>query len=127
MTRTHVIIKHAHEPALELLTRMIEQDKIKLPKQTEFGLKQSLTEDTSPPDQIQSKLVQPCELQPLLHKLTYNTLMTTHKREKSPRGPIYSKKYGGGWLDSLGSGILVGKIYFRIPQKYGFEQKLGGS
>ena len=25
---------------------------------------------------------------------------------------------GGGWLDSLGSGILVGKRYFGVLQKY---------
>ena len=26
----------------------------------------------------------------------------------------------GGWLDSLGSGILVGKRYFGVLQKYRF-------
>ena len=83
-----------------------QQDKIKLPKQTEFGLKQPLSEDSfgtikhaqytvlcllthrihqprTPSDQIQNRLAQPCELPPLLHKLTYNTKITTHKREKS--------------------------------------------
>ena len=38
--------------------------KMQLPKQTEFGLKQPLTEDTP------SDLAQPCEHQPLLHRLT---------------------------------------------------------
>ena len=37
----------------------------------------------------------------------------THRRifyDLSPRGALYTEKYGGGgWLDSLGSGILVGK------------------
>ena len=32
---------------------------------------------------------------------------------------------GGGCLDSLGSGILVGKRYFGVLQKYKFEQWLG--
>ena len=28
------------------------------------------------------------------------------------------KNTGGGWLDSLGSGILVSKRYFGVLQKY---------
>ena len=43
---THVIMKHVQQPAMKLFMLMIHQDKIKLPKQTEFGLKQPLTEDT---------------------------------------------------------------------------------
>ena len=33
-------------------------------------------------------------------------------RLKIPGGDFYSLKYGGGWLDSLGSEILVGERYF---------------
>ena len=36
-----------------------------------------------------------------------------------PRGHCKVKNYGrGGWLDSLGSGILVGKRYVGVLQKY---------
>ena len=31
-------------------------------------------------------------------------------------------KNTGGWLDSLGPGILVGKRYFGVLQKYRFGQ-----
>ena len=55
---------------------MIQQEKCKLPKQTEFGLTQPLTEDTP------SGLAQPCEHQPLLHRLTNKTIKKTHKRQK---------------------------------------------
>ena len=67
--------KYAHQSALYLLTLMIQQDKIKLPKETNH-------KPRTPSDHIQSKPAQPCELPPLLHKLTYNPKMTTHTREK---------------------------------------------
>ena len=55
---------------------MIQQEKCKLPKQTESGLKQPLTEDTP------SGLAQPCEHQPLLHRLKNKTVKNTHNRQK---------------------------------------------
>ena len=55
---------------------MIQQEKCKLPEQTEFGLKQPLTEDTP------SGLAQPCEHQPLLHRLTNKAAKNTHKKQK---------------------------------------------
>ena len=33
-------------------------------------------------------------------------------------GTLQLKIRGGGWLDSLASGILVGKRYFGVLQKY---------
>ena len=53
--------KHAQYTVLSLLTHRIHKPR-------------------TPSDQMQNKLVQPCELPPLLHKLTYNTKMTTPKR-----------------------------------------------
>ena len=50
--------------------------KMQLAKQTKFGLKQPLTEETP------SDLAQPCEHQPLLHRLTYKTIRT-HTRGKN--------------------------------------------
>ena len=35
-----------------------------------------------------------------------------------PRGAHSIVKKTGGWLDGLGSGILVGKRYFGVLQKY---------
>ena len=37
---------------------------------------------------------------------------------ETPGGHSIVKNTGGGWLDSLGSGILVGKRYFGVLQKY---------
>ena len=47
-------------------------------------------------------LAQPCELQPLLRKLTYNTIMTAHKREKSTndfKNIILQNNYTDGQTD----------------------------
>ena len=40
----------------------------------------------------------------------------------SPGGGDSVVNNRGGWLDSLGSGILVGKRYFGVLQKYRFGQ-----
>ena len=39
-----------------------------------------------------------------------------------PGATLKLKIRGGGWLDSLGSGILVGQRYFGVLQKYWFGQ-----
>ena len=61
---------------MKILTLLIRKDKKQQPKQTEFRLKQPLTEDTP------SGIAQPCEHQPLLHRLTNKTIKNTHKRQK---------------------------------------------
>ena len=51
------------------------------------------------------------------------TKMCTHRRLKTQWDHSVAKTTGGGgWLDSLGSGILVGKIYFGALKKYLFGQ-----
>ena len=50
-----------------------------------------------------------------------NRLSNTFKKF-SQGGHSIVKNTGGGWLDSLGSGILVGKRYFGVLQKYWFGQ-----
>ena len=63
--------------------------KCKLPKQTEFGSKQPSTEDTP------SGLAQPCEHQPLLHRLTNNSkehiqqAKNKNKEDKQTQGTNY--------------------------------------
>ena len=42
---------------------------------------------------------------------------TAHAAE-NPGGHSVVKNTGGGWLNSLGSGILVGNRYFGVLQKY---------
>ena len=53
--------------------------KCKLPKQTEFGSKQPSTEDTP------SGLAQPCEHQPLLHRLTNNSKEHIQQAKKNKK------------------------------------------
>ena len=63
--------------------------KCKLPKQTESGSKQPSTEDTP------SGLAQPCQHQPLLHRLTNNSKehiqqpKNTNKEDKQTQGTNY--------------------------------------
>ena len=90
---------------------MIREDKMQLPKQTEFGLKTTInrgntlgplknTYPCDPTRKVQlpkqtefglkqpltedtpSDFAQPCKHQPLLHRLTYKTTKNTHKRQK---------------------------------------------
>ena len=39
-------------------------------------------------------------------------------RDQNKKNFHLEKYGGGGWLDSLGSGILVGKKYFGVLQQY---------
>ena len=51
----------------------------------------------------------------------YNIFICFHVSEAKPLcsgGGHSVVKKRGGWLDSLGSGILVGKGYFGVLQKY---------
>ena len=50
---------------------------------------------------------------PLLLQVDVEKLTIRYK----PGGHSIVKNTGGGWLDSLRSGILVGKLYFGVLQK----------
>ena len=51
--------------------------------------------------------------------MIYHFLIDNTKYEpRGDRSIVKNTGGGAGWLDSLGSGILVGKRYFGVLQKY---------
>ena len=47
--------------------------------------------------------------------------MLKNIQKQRPGGHSMVKNTGGGWLDSLGSGILVGKRYFGVLKNIGLD------